>query len=103
MRRVKPLAFPEDPLVAEATTIASFIRAARTQSGLTLEEAALTIGIAKSTMQSVETQPHRVAFATVLQVAKELGVSIFAVPAEQRESVRNLVRNAQDAEPSSTS
>lgn len=102
MRRVKPLAFPLDPLVLDPSAIASFIRAARTQSGLTLEEAALTTGVAKSTMQAVETQPHKVAFATVLHVAKELGVAILAVPAEQREVVRRMAQHIQDAEPGST-
>ena len=103
MRRVKPLAFPLDPLVLDPGTLASFIRAARTQSGLTLEEAALTTGVAKSTMQSIETRPDNVAFATVLHVAKELGVAIFAVPAEQREVVRRMAQHAQDAEPGNTS
>ena len=93
MRRVKPQTFPEDPLVSEATVIENFIRASRTQSGMTLEEAALTIGIAKSTMQAIETHPHQVAFATVLKVAKEMGVSVFAVPAEQREVVRKMIKN----------
>lgn len=73
MRRVKPLEFPCSPLVVEARNLASFIRAARTQSGLTLEDAALATGIAKSTMQSIETDPSKVAFDTVLRVARALG------------------------------
>ncbi|WP_374246749.1 helix-turn-helix domain-containing protein [Zoogloea sp.] len=90
MRRVTPKAFPDEPLLQDAAAVAEFIRAARTQGGLTLEEAALITGIAKSTMQKLETTPGSVGFATVLHVARELGVSLFAFPAEQRERVRRL-------------
>ncbi|MCK6375534.1 MAG: helix-turn-helix domain-containing protein [Zoogloea sp.] len=93
MRRVKALDFPDDPLLQEVRNLASFIRAARTQSGLTLEEAALATGVAKSTMQSIETNPSKVAFETLLYVARQLGVSIFAYPSEQQEMVRKLTQN----------
>lgn len=93
MRRVKAIDFPDDPLLQEVRNLASFIRAARTQSGLTLEEAALATGVAKSTMQSIETNPAKVAFETIIYVAREMGVSIFAFPAEQREVVRKLTQN----------
>lgn len=93
MRTVRPQAFPEEHFISEARNIASFIRAARTQSGLTLEEAALATGVAKSTMQSIETNPAKVAFETIIYVAREMGVSIFAFPAEQREVVRKLTKD----------
>lgn len=93
MRRVRALDFPDDPLLQEVRNLASFIRAARTQSGLTLEEAALATGVAKSTMQSIETKPSKVAFETLLYVARQLGVSIFAFPSEQQEMVRKLTQN----------
>lgn len=93
MRRVKALDFPDDPLLQEVRNLASFIRAARTQSGLTLEEAALATGVAKSTMQSIETNPSKVAFETLLYAARQLGVSIFAFPSEQKEMVRKLTQN----------
>lgn len=91
MRRVKPQDFPADPLVGDSQALARFIRAARTQSSMTLEEAALVTGIAKSTMQKLENDPSTVGLTLVLEVARQLGVSIFAVPAEQREIVRRLI------------
>lgn len=93
MRRVKAIDFPDDPLLQEVRNLASFIRAARTQSGLTLEEAALATGVAKSAMQAIETNPSKVAFETLLFVARQLGVSIFAYPSEQTEVVRKLTQN----------
>ncbi len=97
MRRVIPRAFPPDNLVGEPTTVANFIRAARTQSGLTLEDAALATGVAKSTLQKIETDPSTVSFAIVLEVARQLGVTLFAVPAERREIVRRMIAHLPDS------
>lgn len=99
MRRVTPKAFPAESLLSDAGCVARFIRAARTQSGLTLEDAALATGVAKSTMQIIETDPSSVAFATVLQVARELGVSLFAFPAEQQERVRRIAVGLHEVSP----
>jgi transcriptional regulator with XRE-family HTH domain len=95
MRRVIPKPFPVDQVLSDAHAIAMFIRAARTQSGLTLEDAALLTGIAKSTMQINESDPSTVGFATVLRVARELGVSQFAFPSEQQELVRRITNRPQ--------
>ncbi len=97
MRRVTPRAFPPDNLVGEPATLASFIRAARTQSGFTLEDAALATGVAKSTLQKIETDPSTVSFAIVLEVARQLGVTLFAVPAERREIVRRMIAHLPDS------
>ncbi len=99
MRRVTPRAFPQDNLVVAPSTLASFIRAARTQSGLTLEDAALSIGVAKSTLQKIETNPATVSFAIVLEVARQLGVTLFAVPVQQREIVRRMIAACPSASP----
>ena len=42
MKSVKPLPTPTNPLLANAQELGAHIRAARTQSGLTLEEAVAT-------------------------------------------------------------
>ncbi len=100
MRRVTARAFPKDNLVEDARILASFIRAARTQSDLTLEQAAMAVGVAKSTLQKLETDPTTVSLGIALQVARELGVSLFAVPSEQREILRKLIaRLPNDALP----
>lgn len=99
MRRVTPRVFPPDNLVGEPTALSSFIRAARTQSGLTLEDAALVTGVAKSTLQKIETNPATVSFAIVLEVARQLGVTLFAVPVQQREIVRRMIAACPSASP----
>jgi transcriptional regulator with XRE-family HTH domain len=92
MRRVTTRAFPADPVLTLAADLGAFIRAARTQSGMTLEDASLSVGVAKQTMQNIETNPASVSFGVVLDVARALGVSLFAFPAQQQEQVRRLVR-----------
>lgn len=99
MRRVVSQKFPDEPVVAEPLDLGRFIRAARTQSGLTLEDAALAAGIAKQTMQNIETKPGIVSFSLILDVARALGVSLFAVPSGIEERARRAIRNQQSLIP----
>ena len=48
-RRVVPTAFPTAPQLRTCDELGAAVRAARTASGLTLEEAALAVSIAKQT------------------------------------------------------
>ncbi len=86
-------------MLTNASEVAEYIRAARTQSGLTLEEAALATGIARSTLQVIETDPSTVGFDTVLRVARELGVTFFAFPSGQQEQVIRLTAPLCDRGP----
>jgi len=92
MRRVLPLSFPENPLIAQATDLGAYVRAARTQSGLTLEEAALSVGVSRQTMVNIEKNSGSVSFAVILQAARALGVVLFAQPAESREHISRLLQ-----------
>lgn len=92
MRRVTAKPFPAEHLVASPNDLGSYIRAARTQSGLTLEDAALSCGVSKNTLLNIERSPSSVSFGLLLQAATALGVSLFAVPALQQEPARRLLR-----------
>lgn len=85
MRRVVPLPFPASPALRSPEELGAYIRAARTQSNLTLETAALLIGISKQTLLNIEKNPGSVSFSYVLRAAHELGVSLFAIPAQKQE------------------
>ncbi len=95
MRRVVPAAFPADPLLREPAEFGAALRAARTRSGLTLVDAALSLGISKQTLHDLERGKPTVAIGTALRVAAQLGVSLFMAPAEVRERVRDAVRAAR--------
>ena len=95
MRRVVPTHFPSDPLLKDAATFGAAIRAARTGAGMTLADAAMTLGISKQTLSDLEKATASVGLATALKVAHELGVAVFASPAGDREPVRRFIIGAR--------
>lgn len=96
MRRVVALPFPDDPLVTDSASFGRAVRAARTQSGLTLEDAALAIGVAKQTVQDLETGKPTVGLGLALKIAQALGVVVWATPAQHKErSRRRLLESVE--------
>jgi transcriptional regulator with XRE-family HTH domain len=97
MKRVKPVSFPADPFVHEVGVLAQAIKAARTQSGLSLADAAMLCNVALQTLVDIEAGSQGVSLGKFLQVADALGVSLFTVPASKRERARKqLVMLLQD-------
>ncbi len=98
MRRVVPTPISADPAVPDARALGVMVRAARSGSGMTLADAALNLGIAKQTLANLETGKSSVGLDTALRVAREFGVSVFAVPSSQRERVRRAIEAVQAAQ-----
>lgn len=90
-KRVVPSPFPA-PFVATPEQFGAAVRAARTASGMTLEEAALALGVAKQTLQSLERGTSSVGLALALRIAQALGVAVLVAPASRRRVLENLVR-----------
>lgn len=95
MRRVVKTVFPEDPFLNEPVMLGSAIRAMRTSQGMTIEEAAMTIGIAKQTLSDIEMGKPTVSWGIVLMAANNLGVSLFMVPNKDRERIRKLILDSE--------
>lgn len=91
MRRVVTTHFPSDPLLKDAAMFGTAIRAARTRAGMTIADAALSLGIARQTLADLERARASVGLAIALQVARGLGVAVFVVPPEEREQTRRLI------------
>lgn len=91
MRRVVPIPPPTDPAVTDATAFGEAIRAARTHVGMPLADLALTLGISKQTLSDLETARASVGLATALRVARELGIGVFALFADEREPFRRQI------------
>lgn len=83
MRRVIAKAFPQGPLI-EPRDLGAAIRAARTQSRLTLRDAALALGLAVQTLSDIEVGKPGVGLGNVLKAAQGLGVDLFALPKRNR-------------------
>lgn len=95
-RRVVPTAFPVDPQLTTSEEFGAAVRAARTASGLTLEEAALAVSVAKQTLGDLEAGKPTVGLGIALRVAKALGVSLFVVPAGEAGPILQLIREARE-------
>lgn len=90
MRRVTPTLFPQ-PLLTDAIGFGAAVRAARTASGMTLTDAALAVGVARQTLQDLETGTGTVGIGAAMKIANELGVSLFAVPAREKGPINRTI------------
>lgn len=97
-RRVVSIAFPADPQLRGPLDFGTAVRAARTGRGLSLEQAALLVGVAKQTLQDLELGTASVGLELALRVARELGVAVFAVPAARGEAVSRCITALRDGE-----
>ncbi len=75
MKRVKPTP-PPDPLLTQPRDLGTLLRAARTASEMTLEEAALSINVAKQTLQNLEKGTGTVSLNLAFQVINGLGIRL---------------------------
>ncbi len=91
MRTVVPSPMPADPVIDTPTNLGAMVRAARTRAGITLADAAAACGISRQTMINIETGRGGVALPLVLQAAQEMGVTLLAVPSEERELARRAI------------
>lgn len=93
MRKIKPTPFPTNPELIDSIQFGHAVRSARTTSGMTLENAALFLGMAKQTLSDIELGKSTVSLGNALKAAKWLGVSIFVVPATEREKTKFKLKN----------
>lgn len=93
MRTVTQKPFPSDLELRSAKHLGIAVRAARTQAGLTLADAALTLGVAKQTLSNLELGKPSVGLGLALEIAAGLGVALFMVPASAREQTRMRLMN----------
>jgi len=85
MRKVVPSPIPDQPFINGAEDLGLALRAVRTRSGMTLEEAALVIGVSKNTMQNLERGTGTVSLALAIKVASGLGLRLtWQKPADPR-------------------
>lgn len=96
MRRVVPTPFPQTPEVIEPADLGRAVRASRTQTGMTLEQAALALGVSKQTLQDLEKGNAGVSLGLALKIAQGLGVAVFAVPPKQVQRARRQFMELDD-------
>ena len=75
-KTVIPLPVPEPQQLNNAVTLGKFIRARRTQTGMTIHEAAAFCGVAVGTMSKLVTGNNDVKLSSILTVCTMLGITI---------------------------
>lgn len=73
---IKKTPIPKPQPLIDAETLGAFVRASRTQSGMTIHEAAAFCGVAVGTMQKIERASGDVKLSSILTVCKMLGISL---------------------------
>ncbi|MES2832989.1 MAG: helix-turn-helix transcriptional regulator [Pseudomonadota bacterium] len=97
MKTITRTSFASDPFVSAPCDIAQAIKAARTQANLRIVDAALLSGVALQTFVDIEAGSPGVSIGRILQVANAMGVSLLAIPAINRERVRQQIAMAANA------
>lgn len=88
MKKVVAIPFNEDTEIRSAKDLGDAIRAARTQSEMTLENFAIAIGLSKQTLSDIELGKTTVNIGNVMLAAKGAGICMFAFPTNDRELVK---------------
>ena len=77
-KTVKAIKDPDCLDAMDSQCIGQLIRARRTQSGLTIEQASALCGVAKQTLMMIEHGNEKAQIGKVFQVLKGLGISLSA-------------------------
>ncbi|RJG06078.1 helix-turn-helix domain-containing protein [Noviherbaspirillum cavernae] len=96
MKTIRPTSFPKDPFIDTTAVVAQAIKAARTQAGLRLADAALLARVSLQTLVDVEAGKPGVSLGKVLQIADAIGVSFFAIPSSRREQIRHQLAHLNE-------
>lgn len=94
-RTITPQTLPERPTIETVAEFGAFIRSMRTQLGLRIDDAAALCGVSVALLSALENgKPRSVGLDKALNIARELGLAILAVPrAELPEALHRLERN----------
>ncbi len=81
MPKIKTPPPPSTGRIASHKDLGRIIRHMRLQAGLTADDAALAIGVAKATLLRAEQGKGGLQFDNVLKILDGLGVNLYALPA----------------------
>jgi transcriptional regulator with XRE-family HTH domain len=75
-KKIKIVSKPNAQKTLTAELLGQYVRAKRTQLGLTIEEAAAFCGVAKDTLMKVEHGHAKTQLCSVLQICMGLGIQL---------------------------
>lgn len=83
---VKPIKDPDCLNKVSFACLGQLVRARRTQSGLTIEQASALCGVAKQTLMMIEHGNEKTQIGKVFQVLEGLGILLFIDQTNQKEN-----------------
>ena len=99
MKRVVPRPFPTDPHVESLKQLGQWVKAARTQAGLRLQDAALVLKVSVQTLVDIEAGRPSVTVGKLFAVTQGLGIDLFALPRGRRDLARRELAELVPAPP----
>jgi DNA-binding XRE family transcriptional regulator len=90
MKRVKKTPFPSIPILQDAEVLGAAVRACRTEAGMTIDEAAMSLGVAKQTLHDLEMGKPTVGLGLVLKITQGLGLSLIVL---QKHNAAYVINN----------
>lgn len=75
-KKIIKLDIPEPQELRDSKTLGDFIRAARTNSNLTIEDAAALCGVSLKTMANLENAKADIRLSTIFKVCASLGITL---------------------------
>ncbi|MFN4043786.1 helix-turn-helix domain-containing protein [Limnobacter sp.] len=78
MKKVTPTPIPRTDSPCDPASLGLFIKAARTQQGLTIEQAAALTGVSLGTFVAAENKTATLKLATVFKILNSLGIQLHA-------------------------
>lgn len=95
-RTITPSPLPDSPIVDSMEAFGAFIRSLRTQQQLRIDDAAALCGVSVQLLSDLENGRRSVGLDKALAVAKQLGLTLLAIP----KSDQSLVLAAIKGQPS---
>jgi|GEM_PF-1581975 transcriptional regulator with XRE-family HTH domain len=77
--------------ITDAKVLGEILRQVRKESGMTLVDTAESVGIAKQTLSDLENGRVSVGINTVLKIANDLGLCLFAVPRHEQNRIQSIL------------
>jgi DNA-binding XRE family transcriptional regulator len=92
MKRVVKSSEPTSPHINNAVTLGQFVRASRTTSGMTIDQAAMCIGVAKQTLADLENGKPTTSIGIILRILAGLGLNLFVADKSDTMALSEFIR-----------
>lgn len=91
-RKIAPQPLPESPVIETLKEFGAHVRSMRTQMQIRIDDAAALCGVSVQLLSDLENGRRSVGLDKALKVARQLGLSLVAIPRSNLNSVLPHIR-----------